>query len=288
MFLTIGEFTGFYVFNIIKSAFIGGTITRHSFYDYLQVDWLKESLLIYCLYAIGIMVALSEKSKLMLVWVSSVFLTILVFPVFSGRILLYLPFPILGTLGLKWIIEHIKRPQIRTFFYVSICYLFLFSTMNNYNENKITNLRYKERGPFVWDTVFVELPQLIWITENYDLDEIIILTDIGTTPEGIVRTWSTHPHLKPGIHYRLIAEIGSNVFVGRISDLIENGYHKVDGDSQIAWTGYPIFGSWNVSLVDKTLIVPNTIYNLGESEMDLLEESEYPGIYLVKGSGVTW
>ena len=282
MFLIIGEYTGFYVFNIIKSAFIGGTIIQHSFYDYLQVDWLKESLLIYGLYAIGMLVAISEKSKLMLIWVSSVFLTILVFPVFSGRILLYLPFPILGALGLKWIIDHIKRPQLRTFLYVSICYLFLFSTINHYNENKVTNLRYRERGPFVWDTFFVEVPQLIWISENYDLNEIVVITDIGTTPWGIVQTWNTHPHLKPGVHFRLIAEIGPNVFVGKISDLIQNGYRKVDGDSSIEWTGYPIFGSWDIDLEGKTLLVPDTIYNLKESEMGLLEESAYPGLYLVR------
>lgn len=249
----------------------------------LTNDWNSNYIWMLVSSIIGVWIILSNFSKfenLLVIWIITVLCILLLSSAYAGRIFLYFPFSIFAGVGLYVIVSKFNKIKVN---FLPLFLLFLIGIPCFYfYEVKHMNIRYFQEGPFAWDLKHVEVEQLKFVSHNYDLDKIVVITDVG---------WETNEYdpqklkirgLRPGVHLRILAYVGNNVYFGQLTDLLEQKPDCRD------FKKYPSnrpgrYSSLNVDwiLENKTILVLTTIYELSNIEKEICYETT-EGIYVVK------
>ena len=244
------------------------------------INWSSDYVWVFLFSIIGFGVIFSSDKKFHLFLIAWVFVILgltCMSSMYAKRIFLYLPFSITAALGLDLCI---KRCNFRyKKFILNLILIFLILTPFVYFcRVQQMNRRYIEEGPFPWDTHFVETEQLRWISKNFDIDNIVVVTDVGWGLGG----FPNHPKIALGINYRILAEVGNNVYFGKLIDLLKE---KPDCRDKTPYAKMQIgrYSSLNVdwTLENKIIIIPSTIYNINDMEKKIVYELS-DGIYVVK------
>lgn len=138
------------------------------------------------------------------------------------------------------------------------------------------NIKYYEEGPFFWDTKFLETEQLKWIKNNYNTNSIVVLTDLSWNPDPISLN---EKGLIAGVHYRILAKIGNNVYFGNLSDLLLEKPDIRGNTRTILGTYSSLNIDW--TLKNKTILIPTTIYKISDNEKEICYNIT-DGIYVIK------
>jgi len=275
IFFLIGYGENLFVLNNLT----GNEITTiGTFLQYLAFDWSSNYIWIFVFALIGIFVILFEHStskKFLMAWVLGLTIVIVCASTETSRIFIYLPFSILSSIGIYFIIDRYLRRYKKQIIILTLLFLILIPSVYAFRMRHM-NIKYVEEGPFAWDTKFLETEQLKWIKHNYDINSIVVVTNL---------LWDAHPAilsergLIAGIHYRLLAEVGNNVYFGNLNDLFTE---KPDTRGNIR-VPFGLYSSLNIdwTLKNKTILIPSTIYEISEEEKEICYEVT-EGIYAVK------
>lgn len=265
-----------------------GSILQFKFMEELVSDWTSEYLWIFIFSIVGAFFVLWNKSKIgdfITSWVVGVIIILLFTVDCTDRIYLYLPLSILSVMGFMYFIEISSRYNKKKVTTKIFLIFLILAPCVFFGRTAHMNIRYFKRGPFYWDTKYIEQEHLTWISENYDLQKIVVMTDVEWfTP--ISET--SYPKLMGGFHYRLLSEIGNNIYVGRVANLLLEKPDNREGTSLIKALHHPeylgFYSSLNVDWVleNKTIIVATTIYNIQPLEREILCRTEMEGIYVIK------
>lgn len=265
---------------ILISLFRFGTVFGKTgfFLQYMMFDWSSDYIWIFTFSIIGSFIVLFEcntSKKFLTAWVLAIVTLLLFSSTESSRILLFLPFTILASIGIYSIIDKYLYHYKKIFFTLTILFLISVPVLYSFNMRHM-NIKYFEEGPFPWDTKYLETEQLKWIKHNYNTSSIVVLTDIPWCPS---EEQLSPRGLIPGVHYRLLAEVGNNVYFGNLTNLLLEKTDTRGHERVILGTYSSINIDW--TLQNKTILIPTTIYELSESEKQICFEVN-KGVYTVK------
>jgi len=231
----------------------------------LQNGFSSEYFWVMALSLAGIWVLFRKRDKLFTVWTMMVIATMFYTRVYSGRIIFYYPFGLTAGYFMR-ILDHKKIK-------LALILLLIFVPLGRYqlNDRWLMVRYFEDYQIYPWDNYEAEAEQILWITQNYDVEDTVIVSDIPfLTPLFDAEMEISHPHLSLGVHYRVLSEVGNNLYIGSLTSLIENDF-KGYGDME----RHPYFGYYDNStdkhLHEKTILIPDQIYNIGPGEMKLLE-----------------
>lgn len=270
------------VINLQTYRFIDFTsIWTFKFINGLRNDWNSDYIWIFIFSIIGVTRVLWNKDRTSLFltsWIITVLATLMVAARGAGRIYLYLPLSILSVIGIEQVLQFVKKysnhgNNLRLIFIgflvVAPCIMF--------GRTAHMFRRYYESGPFYWDTQYVEQEQLTYIKENFNLTDIVVVTDVPL---------EQRTDIKGGFLYRLLSYVGNNVYMGKLGGLFEGEPDsRQDKVKTIYLSGYPgYYSSLNVDWIlgNKTVVVASTIYNIQPMEAEILRETPWKGIFIVE------
>lgn len=265
------------------------SLSSLSFFYAMRVQWSSEYVWVLILTVFGLFFMVQDRrrdaNRLVLAWVAvTLFLTV-VAGILSGRVMVFFPYHVLSAYCIVYVMSRIGQRRIVRYGEV-ILVVFLIMTPGLYYACITSPMmaRYFDRGPFAWDMYNAEEKQLVWIAENYNIEEIVVLTDTKWGQPWVYDLDKTHPHLRIGIHFRLLGEIGNNIYVGHLVDLIKDNYTNygwMDTEEAGPFVGY-LDRSVPKDLRSKTIIVPSTVYNIDQIETEILIETSMDGIFILK------
>lgn len=249
------------------------------FLQYLSFDWCSEYFWIFLLSVVGtwiVMFGSRLKEKFSTAWILAIVGVMAFSSVSAGRIFLYFPFSVLASIGLYYLINYFFKSfqRLKKILFVCTILFLMLVPFTYYIRMQHMNIKYFEEGPFPWDTEYLETNQLKWIRKNYDTSSIVVLTDVlGRTEQEML-----DQGLAPGSHIRLLAEIGNNVYYGKLNSLLKEE-PDVRGNKHTTLGQY---SSLNVdwTLENKTILLPDTLYQIDEEEKLICHEATN-GIYVV-------
>ena len=282
----------FFVFNtvVFKTLLdlymysIGNYVPKTIFTRFLTINtiinWSSDYVWIFLFSIIGLAVIFNRDKKfqmLLIAWVFAILGLMCLSSMYAKRIFLYLPFSIIAALGLDLCIKRCNLRYKKIILNLILIFLILTPFIYFCRVQQM-NRRYIEKGPFPWDTHFVETEQLRWILKNFDIDNIVVVTDVGWNLGSLPK----HSNVIVGVSYRILAEVGNNVYFGKLIDLLQENPDCRD-KTPYAKMQIGRYSSLNVdwTLENKTIIIPSTIYNINDVEKKVIYELS-DGIYAVK------
>lgn len=263
---------------IVLSSLVNINIGGGMFLQYLAYDWSSDYLWIFLFTIVGAWVTLFEcklSEKFLTAWTVGLIILLFFSSVEASRIILYLPFSILSSIGIYFVINQYFKRNTRKIFIYTLIFLMLVPSVY-YIRMQHMNIKYYEEGPFFWDTKFLETEQLKWIKNNYNTNSIVVLTDLSWNPDPISLN---EKGLIAGVHYRILAKIGNNVYFGNLSDLLLEKPDIRGNTRTILGTYSSLNIDW--TLKNKTILIPTTIYKISDNEKEICYNIT-DGIYVIK------
>ena len=243
-----------------------------SFLSVPNVDWASEELVFSLLSLLGLskLFTLNEDYDMLKIYVLTVFSLFFFSGPYYGRMFILIPFPVFGGLGAAEIMG--KMPKIK-WSWVVILILVFTQSWNVFYDQRITLSRYTATSN-KYDLKFPETASLTWVSRNYDLDSVAIVTNRG---------WNPHGYGNDGLHYRILDIVGNNVYFGNVSGLL-SGLPDDRGSSN-RYLGF--YSSLRVdwTLPGKTIIVDTRIYDVTREDEPHLIETAMAGVYVYAVEG---
>lgn len=249
-----------------------------TFFQYLFYSWSSDYIWIFLFTAVGSLVVLFEgklPKKFLTSWILMLVLTLIGTSISASRIFIYLPFFILSSIGVFFVVDRYLYQYKRKIIFCIFLFLMLVP-LTYYIRVQHMNIKYSKEGPFPWDTKFLEIEQLKWIKYNYNIDSIVVLTDVL---ENSSVTNLKDRGLRSGVDTRILAKIGSNVYFGKLSSLFMEKVDKRGNNTSILGKYSSLNVDW--TLQNKTILIPTTIYKINQTEKEICYNVT-DGIYAVK------
>ena len=237
-----------------------------------NIDWASEEPVFSLLSLLGLskLFTLDEDYDVLKIYVLTVFALFFFSGKYYGRMFILIPFSVLGGLGLMEIMRRV--PKIK-WGWVIILVLVFNQSWNVFYDQRITLSRYGATSN-EYDLKFPETASLVWVSRNYDLDSVVVITNKG---------WSPHGYGNDGLHYRILDIVGNNVYFGDISDLLSG--LPDDRGSANGYLGFYSSLGVDWSLPGKTIIVDTRIYDVKVEDEPHLIETAMVGVYVYDVGG---
>ena len=244
------------------------------FYSYVVNNTSWESIWIVLPALIGYIFIAKMKinisTQIIISWVVATLVLSLALSTYRDRIIMYMPYSILSAVTIASLFTYIKQKNIPYIKITSILLILMIVPSLRFSGPVQMLRQYTERGPFPWDTVFAEEKQEVWVTQNFDINKIVVVSNIDWLHHDL----NNFPKLTVGVFYRAFAEFGSNIYGGNLEDLIRNNYTGT-GVLDFPYTE-------NKSFKDRTVIIIDTIYHFSPKDKEILIETSMPGVYIMK------
>lgn len=268
-------------------------IMSFDFLNSMNQVWCREYIWIFLFSICGIFAISAreggDRRRLLVSWTFSALFLVPLAGTHSGRVMVFFPHAILSAYGLWQICSMISSRSIVRYGKFFVLALFILTPMLHFFCSTCWMMpRYWERGPFSWDSYHAEADQLIWIADNFNVEDVVVVVS-----RAIFSTYGLrvdYPNLRVGVAGRVLAEVGNNVYVGRLAEFIGDNYSNYGyADSDIdkgVWGTDPLIGYLDRSapknLRSKTIIIPSMVYNIDPKEMEILFESAMSGVFILK------
>lgn len=269
------------IFAIFQSMAVStmSDVGKRIFMDYLGWDWCADYLSVFFFSMVGSWYVLFRRKtseKFLTAWIVGIVSILPLSSAQAGRFFIYLPFPIVAAVGANYVVHYCKEHFKINLLGIGLLFLLIIPAVYSVALSHM-NIKYLEEGPFPWDFRYTEIEQLKWIKNNYNLKEVVVLTDVDSSLSLQLRSRG----LNPGVSTRILAEIGSNVYFGRLAELFEE---KPDLRALYNSSRLGYYSSLNVdwTLENKTILIPSTIYIISAIEKEIMSEIPGTGIYVVK------
>jgi len=228
---------------------------------------------------LGFVIVLSSKItvsiKLIFSWVVATIILSMVIPTFRDRTIMYLPYSVLCAVAMTKIATYLTNKKIRCNIKVAVLLLLLIVPSIRFAGLAHMTIQYVNENPQPWDSVFAEQKQLIWVANNFDINKIVLVSNINWTGPFYVRDF---PNLIQGAQYRILANIGNNIYGGSLEDLVKANYIGIG--SLAMSPDYFRYGK-DDNFQGRTVIIINSLYHFSSKDMDVLTETSMSGVYIM-------